>query len=294
MAPRAVALVLNLPHMRAGVFGGGRGSRHTRRVSPKTRNAVAIVQALSEAGLSLELATNIIAATPIVADEPTAVIDFQAFAGGVRSLLMFDPSGNWLPTDIVPEHVWERYVVRCKDINKPDSGPGGIYYIDANRFLPGQDGMMHVDRAGHGTLTLKPLTGEPEYYGEIDPLGMYLPESSHAVAVPRIDDHLLILNGRWVVSKNPDPSPMEAMQALVQGDFNRGREIKYRFDPVSVIEQDRKTVRTIGWGRDNAEQDRAHSHLMNFDSMLDVNLTLAVRKMKRRAYGLPVDGEAKS
>lgn len=290
MAPRAVAIVLNLPHMRAGITGGGRGSRHTRRVDPKTRNAVAIVQALSEAGLTLELSTNIIGATPVIASTPTEVVDWCEPFAGVRSLMMVDPKGNWLPTDVVPEHVWERFVFPCCSTDEANPGPVDIFEVPFEKFTPNENGIMIVDRSAHGlpNLELKSLTDRPVYSGEIDPLGLYLYENYQAETLPRFDEHILIVNGRWVFIKSPEPSPMHAMQQFMAGSFKKGSEIEYDFDPVSVIEADKKTVRVIGWGRDEKEQERAHDHLKNFDSLLDVNITLALRKMKRRAYGLPV------
>ncbi|MBN9241917.1 MAG: hypothetical protein J0I98_03905 [Mesorhizobium sp.] len=290
MAPRAVAIVLNLPHMRAGVSGGGRGSRHTRRVDPKTRNAVAIVHALSEAGLTLELATNIIGATPVIAGTPTEVVDYRAPLAGVRSMMMVDPKGNWLPTDIVPWHVWERFVFPCYSIDNPKPRHGDILEVPFDQFTPNETGVMFVDRSGSDlpNLEIKSLTEAPVYSGEIDPLGLYTYENYQAETLPRFDEHILIVNGRWVFIKSPDPSPMHAMQNFMAGEFNKGKSIEYDFDPVSVIEPDKKTVRVIGWGRDEEEQERARYHLNNFDSLLDVNITLAVRKMKRRAYGLPV------
>lgn len=290
MAPRAVAIVLNLPHMRAGVCGGGRGSRHTRRVDPKTRNAVAIVHALSEAGLTLELATNVIGATSVIASMPTEVVDWRAPLAGIRSMMMVDPKGNWLPTDMVPWHVWERFVFPCYSIDKPKPSPGDILEVPFEQFTPNENGVMFVDRSGSGlpNLEIKSLTDKPVYSGEIDPLRLYTFENYQAETLPRFDDHILIVNGRWVFIKSPDPSPIHAMQNFTPGDFNKGKPIEYNFDPVSVIEADKKTVRVIGWGRDEEEQERARYHLKNFDSLLDVNITLAVRKMKRRAYGLPV------
>jgi len=290
MAPRAVGIVLALPAMRAGIIGGGRGSRHTRRVDPKTRNAVAIVHALSEAGLGLEAATNIIAATPVIASTPTELVDFRDLSLGVRSPLMYDPRGNWLPTDIVPWHVWERFVFQCVDANNPNPRPGDMVEIPFDQFVPNSEGVMLVDRSAVGlkNLKLKPLTDSPVYSGEIDLLGLYLYENHRSEALQRFDEHILIVNGRWIFLKSPEPNPMHAMQGLLAGDFGHGNPTEYDFFPASVIEPDKKTVRVIGWGRDEDEQERARYHLKNFDSLLDVNITLALRKMKRRAYGLPV------
>lgn len=292
MAPRAVAIVLNLPHMRAGVAGGGRGSRHTRRVDPKTRNAVAIVHALSETGMALELAANIIAATPVIASMPTQVVDYSGPFAGFRSLRMVDPKGNWLPTDVVPWHVWEGFVFPCYSADKPNPGPSDIILqVPFEQFTPNESGIMSVDRSAHGSpnLELKSLTDSPVYSGEIDPIGLYLYEQDEAISIPHFDHHLLIVDGRWVFLKSPtDPSPLEAMHQLMAGQFNKGKPVNYVFNPLSMIESDKKTVRVIGRGRDEEEQERARYHLQNFDSLLDVNITLAVRKMKRRAYGLPV------
>lgn len=290
MAPRAVSIVLNLPHMRAGVMGGGRGSRHVRRVSSKTRNAVAIVHALNDAGLALELATNIIAATPVIASTPTEVVDWSEVFAGIRSMMMVDPKGGWLPTDTVPSHVWERFVFPCYNADKPNPGPGNIVEVPFGHFTPDESGVMFVDRSAHGlsALRLKSLTEAPVYSGEIDPLGLYLYENYRPEALPRFDDHILIVNGRWIFIKSPVPSPMEAMQNFMSGQFDGETPIEYDLDPVSIIETDKKTVRVIGWGRDEEEQERARYFLENFDSLLDVNITLAVRKMKRRAYALPV------
>lgn len=290
MAPRAVAIVLNLPHMRSGVGGGGRGSRHTRRVDRKTRNAVAIVHALSEAGLTLELATNIIGATPVIASMPTEVVDYRAPLAGIRSLSMVDPKGNWLPTDTVPWHVWERFVFPCYNVENPKPGPGDTLEVPLEQFAPNENGVMLVDRSSSSlpNLEIKSLTDAPVYSGEIDPLGLYIYENYQPETLPRFDDHILIVNSRWIFIKSPNPSPMHAMQNFIAGEFNKSKPVEYEFDPVSVIEADKKTVRVIGWGRDDEEQERARYHLKNFDSLLDVNITLAVRKMKRRAYGLPV------
>ncbi|PWR24212.1 hypothetical protein [Zavarzinia aquatilis] len=291
MAPRAVAIVLGLPSMRAGVTGGGRGSRHVRRINPKTRNAVAIVHALSEAGLPLELAANIIGATPAIAAMPTEIVDYRDPSYGIRSMMSVDPKGNWLLTDMVPWHVWERFVFPCYSIDNPNPTAGDIVNVPYDAFEPNTErGTMRVDRSAQGlpNVELKPLTEKPVYAGEVDPLGLYAYENYRTEALPRFDDHVLIVNGRWIFTKSPDPSPMDTMSDLMSGISDGSNPIEYDLDPVSVIEADRKTVRAIGFGRDQEEQNRALYHLDNFDSLLNVNATLALRKMKRRAYGLPV------
>ncbi|MFD0846906.1 hypothetical protein [Sphingosinicella xenopeptidilytica] len=289
MAPRAVGLVLNIPYLRSGVTGGGRGSKHSRRISPKTRNAVAIIHALSEARLTFEVAANIIAATPFIASTPTPVVDFSNIASGVRSLLMFDRSGGWLPTDVVPADVWDGFAYPCVDASHPNPTQGDIFRIPAAHFNPSGDGTMTVDRSANGlpSLRLRALTASPVYFGEHDPLGLYLPQNSRTVDIPCIDDHLLIVNGRWIFTKSPQPSPLENMQAVAWGEFDGNAPIEHSFGLASVIEEDRKTVRSARRCA-GTDEEEARYHLKNFDSLLDVNITLAVRKMKRRAYGLPV------
>jgi hypothetical protein len=290
MPSRAVTLVLNLPRMRAGVAGGGRGSRHSRRVHPKTRNAVAIVHALSEAGLAFELASNILEATPVLASGPTEVVDFSPIGSGVRSMIIVDPAGNWLPGDIVPDHVWERFVIPCRAIDNPSPGSGDISYVRYEAFQPDARGVMVVDRSAIDmpNLELVPLVDRPVYSGECDPTGFYLYDNFMPDASAAFDHHLLIVDGRWIFQKSPDPQPLQAMQQLWQGIGIKERGLEFRYSPFSVIEPDKKTVRVIGWGRDEDEQELARYHLQNPTTLLDVNMTLAVRKMKRRAYGLPV------
>jgi hypothetical protein len=295
MTTRNLQIVLNMRPLRGGISGGGRGSRHTRRVSQQVRNSVAIIQAMNEAGMTFELAANIVGDTPVMASHPSRVVDWGDTFGGVRSLPMFDPKGNWLPTDIVPWHIWERFVFPCYSVDNSNPRPGDLFEIPFEQLELNERGTMVIQRPGMQpeTLEIKPLTSRPVYSGEIDPIGLYLYENHRAESLRRFDDHLVIVNGRWVFIKSPNPRPAEAMQQFLAGQFKKGQEVEYDFDPVSVIERDKKTVRVIGWGQDEEEQNRARYHLKNFDSLLDVNLTLSVRKMKRRAYGLPIERPAK-
>lgn len=294
MPTRTVRHVLKLPFLAAGVTGGGVGSRHTRRVAPQTRNAVAILRALGLAGVNLELATNILGETPIIVSMPTEVVDFRDMSSGVCPLAIIDPAGGWLPTDVVPGHVMNRFVFPCVDESDANPGPGDIFEIPADTFKPGADGAMTIDRSaiGRSNLRLRSRTATPVYSGEIDPLGLYIRENRVANALPRYDVHLLIVNAKWVFLKTPEPDPLHAMHEMMLGQFHKGQPVNFDLDPVSLIEDDGKTVRTIGWGRDEAAQERARYHLDNALTLLDVNLTLAVRTMKRRAYDLPVEGMA--
>ncbi|WP_354081464.1 hypothetical protein [Constrictibacter sp. MBR-5] len=282
MAPRAVAIVLGLPSMRGHVTGGGRGSRHTRRIAKKAKGAVAIIHALSEAGLSLELASNIVDTTSVIASQVIEAVDYIPDFGGFRSLCLTEPDGRWLPTDVVHARLWGRFVIPCRRIDDPNPSPGSIIPIPEEEFSPNERGTMIIH-----SVELVPLTDKPVYAGEYDPIGLYERANSRPEAIPALDEHLLIVDGRWIFSRSPDPSPLETLYRI----HNDGEVPKptFHLEPVSLIEPDKKTVRVIAWGRDPKAQDQARRRLENYESLLDVNLTLPVRRMKRRAYGLPVE-----
>src|SRR5688500_14226612 len=65
MSLRNVRFLLEMPAIRADVYGGGKGKR---RVGPKARNAIAIVQAMAEAGLTFEFAVQIISTWGFIPD----------------------------------------------------------------------------------------------------------------------------------------------------------------------------------------------------------------------------------
>jgi len=128
------------------------------------------------------------------------------------------------------------------------------------------------------------MTKEPVYGGEEDPLGLLIGRNTESI--PQLDDHILVVNGKWVFHKSPDPSPSETMLNLQAGIPTKLNELTFDFEPISLIEPDRKTVRVIGWGKDEEEQNRARKALEHFSARLDVNVTFAVRRMKRRALGV--------
>lgn len=287
MAPRAVGIILNLPALRQGVVGGGRGARFTRRIDPRVRNAVAIVHALSQAGLSLELSSNIVTATPYLLSVVRELIDFMPPLVSTVQLAKVDPKGNWLPTDTVPGPVWGRFVRPCRNLNNPNPTAGELYYVEAGDFrINTSQGTFVVNRQHLGLedVELVPLTDEPVYAGELDQLGLLTVEKTESVY--HLDDHLLVVDGKWIFHKTPYPSPIETMMKLIAGGRTKREEITFNYKPISVIEPDGKTVRVIGWGKDEEEQERANKALPHFSSLLDVNVTLAVRRMKRRALGV--------
>lgn len=252
MHPRAVAAVMQFPLLRNGVTGGGRGSRWTRRVSPEARNAIGAIHALNAAGIPLELATNIFAATPILLSGPSRLVDFSENSGGKRMLAEVDPSGGWTLSDVVPWHVVERWLAPADENGKP---------IEAERF----------------------------YAPDFDPLWWFAETNPTSEAMVRFDQHIIVIDGRWIFSKEPSVDPVESFEDLIDGITHDGSPVEFDIWPVSVIESDRKTVRVIGWGGAQAELDEARYRFQNFVSMQSANISLALRRMKRRAYGLPVD-----
>jgi hypothetical protein len=287
---RVVRMILESPRIRAGVAGGGRGRWATRRLSYQARNAVPAVGAMVEAGLSLELASNIVFAAPYFLSEVNEIIDYKDLTRGLRGLILCDPAGGWLPTDMVPWHVWERYVRPCRDLLQKNPGPGDVFFLEAGYYEQHADerGILHIGRSDVGLpdVDVIPLTTAPIYAGEIDPIGFYHPNTDRPEAVPQFDDHILVVNGRWVFHRCPDPRPVDALHQSLTGKGVSERGFKIIDDPIGVIEDDKKTVRPINRGSPDAET--AMYYLANYSSLLDVNMTLAVRRMKRRALGLPV------
>ena len=244
---------------------------------------------MNQAGLTFELAANIIHAAPVLASDPTGIVDYQDLTKGSRSLGMEDPEGNWLPSDIIPWHIWERKVIPCRKEGDPDKvNLGDISWIVADFFQDQQkNGKMKYVDPDRGEITFIPLlSDEPVYQGEIDPLGHYFPGTrrtgEYEISTPKYDSHIIVVNGQWVFERTPIPSPVERLQNLMNGgEFSD--EVSYQNTPILKIMGDRKTVSLI---TEEAEKKNAMFFLENYDSRLDVNATLAVRKMKRRALGL--------
>lgn len=293
LAPRAVTLVLNIPSMRNGIVGGGRGSYSTRRLGHTTKNGVAIIAAGSRSGLQFELIANLISADAFIATDVAPIIDFVVSPLTWEWLAKVDPEGGWLENDSVPDFVWNRYVYRCRDVKNNDPTAGNVLYLQPDEFKPNTpDGTMIVDRTHIGleNLELTRIDNKPIYYGEIDPLGLYAPATRFAESFERYDEHLLIADGKWAFRKIPDPDPYESMKALlrrIQDPSLPLPALSFRYRPFAQIDGDGKTVHRID-SKDAITRKRADFSLRNASSVLDLNVTLAVRKMKRRALGLEV------
>ena len=294
MAPRAVGIVLSLPNMRSGVIGGGRGTRHSRRILPKTRNAVAIVQAMAEAGLTFELATNIIAAMPFLTSIPTENVDLKDSSRGIRSLPICDPTGGWLATDIVPWHIWERFPLLCFDATLDKVGEGDLVEVfPPEQFKPNTlGGTMIVDRANAGLapIELRALSPKPVYSGEIDRIGLYSQFVDRPEAIPAFDSNIILVDGKWIIHKSP--TGLSYAESLRESKWDQPLAASEpELEIVGTIEADKKNVLRLDRDSYADNQQEARFLVNNHISLQNINVTLAVRRMKRRAYGLPVTRE---
>ncbi len=203
--PEPTVLHLNKhPWMRAGITSGGKGKRFVRRVSRVTRNAIAVIQALSEVGCSLELAVNICVAMESILGDITKKIDTMHRDVGTVRLADVDPDGKWLDTDEAPAQIW----------NKEESSLWPKYFVP--------DG-----------------------------------------AIETHDEHFIIVNARFVFHQKPKRKPKAFL----------------------IITDDRKSVRVPN----DLELKKAKYALSNFKTFSQVNISMAVRQMKRRAFGLTVN-----
>lgn len=285
---RDIRLIFDTPFMRSEIHGGGRGSKTTRRVSRKARNAVAIVAALRRAGMSIEAAADLLNTVPVLADFPTQVIDFSpgileaspAPIGGVVMLAAEYPEGGWLPTDIVPDHIFNR---RCRPIVKEDAplavGVGSIAW-----FPEWQEQL--IGRLPEGWRAF----GEQMYRPEIDPLGLIEYGNDAPDAHDATDHHFYVVDGRWVWIRHSDPDPRQYTLDIFQWmELRQPRRferhtVTFDFEPIAEIDIAKRTSTGI---RGDESKERLARHAWKQPKIkLDVNATVAIRDMKRVALGL--------
>lgn len=285
---RDVRYLLSADYMKSGVQGGGRGSKNTRRLTRQVRNSVAIVAALRRAGMSIELAVEILNAVPVLASFPTEAIDFSptffecspAPYGNIAMLAALDPDAGWLPTDNVPWHVFHR---KCRPIVKEDS-PSEVSSGDIGWFpewLEELNGSLP-----HGWRSF----GNHLYRPEIDPLGIYEYGNDLPDSIDRLDSHFFIVDGRWVFVRYQDPDPRRIMVRQMQSfelhwPSNEPNEApNYHFSPIAKIHSDGKSVSYMRGDEDG--ETEAWVAWKQYRTKLDINSSLAIREMKRAAYGL--------
>ncbi len=285
---RDIRLILDTPFMRGQIYGGGRGSKNTRRISRTARNAVAIVAALRKGGMSIETAANLLSAVPVIASLPTEVIDFSptfleahpANYGSIAMLLHLQPKAGWLPTDNVPRHVFDR---QCRPIVKADL-LNDIHVGDIAWLPTWQEELISGIPKGFRSL------GDPIYRPEIDPLGIY--EHRHVLPDTHdgLDYHFYVIDGLWIFTSYTDPRPRDYCLDIFQmTELRNARRfdasaVKHEFVPIAELRPEDRVAKVIRG--DEEKESKARRALEQYQTKLDVNTSLAIREMKRVALGL--------
>lgn len=295
LAPRVIGMMFATGFFSNQVTGRGQGNSGVRRVGRKGRAALAAISAMNRAGLTHELSVNILGAARFIPAHVGEVIDWTPPMSPVCVLIEVDPNGGWRPDDIVPAHFWTRYAYKCRNVNNDEPTEGDIHLIPIEDWKPNESGSMILDRSAWHLppVEVVRIDDRAVYQGEIDPAGLYADHWDDGVALAAYDHHLQIVNGRWVFLKEPDPPPLETLLALyTRGPvFRDSEQQRYRLEPVAVIDEGGRSATSIADAGDGAAK-AAEFAARNAETLLDINLTLAARRMKRRAYGLPVVGPA--
>ncbi len=285
---RDVRYLLSADYMKNGVQGGGRGSKNTRRLTSQVRNSVAMIAALRRAGMSIELAVEILNAVPVLASFPTKAIDFSptylecphAPYGSTAMLAVLEPNAGWLPTDNVPWHLFHR---RCRPMAKE------------TRFEPYSFGEIswYPEWLEEGYGGLPPgwkAIGEQMYRPEIDYSGVYEFGNNQPDASDILDSHFYIIDGSWVFTRYQDPEPRQILLRMFQKlELNYDIETptkkpEYTFMPIAKILPDGKSA--VYMRGDEEEEKAAWIAWKQYRTKLDINSSLAIQEMKRAAYGL--------
>ena len=261
----------------------GRGSRRTRRVSTEARNAIAIIAGLQRGGISAELASSILSATPVIANAQSEIVDFttmnEFFAGPLGrapvSLLSVDPDGGWNARDSVPQHIWNRQVFFVYPQGEAPKSVAGLDQVPVE---------MCESAVESGLIQ---SSNEPLYAPEIDPLGtLDVPATE---ALPNLDEKLLIIDRKWVVLDEPKPGGKERVEAIISKEHESLPKVSPRVKAV-LSEILNGSVRPIPLSAEFTDE-RVEQIIQNAETIFSVNLTLSVRRMKRRALGLDGGGE---
>ena len=109
------------------------------------------------------------------------------------------------------------------------------------------------------------------------------------VALPNLDEKLLIIDRRWVVLDEPKPSGKERIEAIIAKEHESLPKVSPRVKSI-FSEVSNGIVRPIPRSREFTDE-RVEQIVQNAETLFTVNLTLSVRRMKRRALGLDGGGE---
>ena len=280
---RSVTHFLRQKYFKKHVIGSGRGNRRIRRISAQARSAIAILAGLQRGGISANLASSILSATPVIADAQTEIVDFttknEFWAGPLGwapvSLLSVDPDGGWNASDRVPQHIWNRHVFF---FHRPGEVPKSAAGLDQ---VPVEMRESAIERG------LIQYSNEPLYVPEIDPLGtLDVPATE---ALPNLDEKLLIIDRTWVVLDEPKPGGKKRIEAIISKEHESLPEVSPRVKAVlsGILNG---SVRPIPRSAEFTDE-RVEQIVQNAETLVTVNLTLSVRRMKRRALGLDGGGD---
>ena len=288
MTERNVQYTLASDGIKNYIDGGGRGSKDRRRLGSPARNAVAIVNVLRWQGMTIETAASLLSAVPAIASFPAEIIDFcpnpldwpfEEELGYVE-LSKVDPDGGWEPGEEVPSHIFNRHCYPLIRKNyKSEIDPADAVWLPKSI----------IDE--YGIPQGLKLIGQDQYYPDIDPYGFYNPYDQRAFEAPSIDTKFFIIDGKWVFFRYIEnfgelaiyyDKIKTAMGMQEKSQFSNS-DINYVYKAVACISKDGK-VNPIC---DNSElRNTCPSNMQHFHTKLEVNASLAIRTMKRRAYGL--------
>lgn len=277
---RNVRACLATEYMKKQISGGGRGSKNSRRISPQARNSIAVIAALRDAGMTIETAISLLSTVPVIASFPTRLIDFtvsplvHCFENVQPTLLIYDdPEGGWLSEDVVPRHIFDRTAVAVSQISKQVQNIGDFAWYPTEYIE--KYGLPDDRRADSG----------PIYRPEFDPMGVYEFGNDMADVIDRYESRVYVVDGRWVYARHSDVDPYSYYLNL----FLRTRGLteeklddpSYSFSLIAEIDSNGIARSTRSDDIPEAMEQRI---FQQYQTKLDINTSLAVRKMKRRAY----------
>lgn len=284
MEKRAVAIVIKLMTEHGWVSGGGKGSRHKRRISPLARNAVAIVHALNQAGFTFQVATEVISQSKDRVELVNRVVDWRRPQDQSVWLSDVDPDGGWHPDDVVPESIWDGMGYQAYNTSEIGKTTGSFLALRAREWAPDPETQtMTVDGR-----TWSVRTPDPVYIGEFDRLGLYSPDQTAPYNDNRIDEWLIVTNGTLLEHDYISGGTAPAEYLLECGTSVQGVDPPRVRVPFGLITE--KSFVRIPFTDERIEGFLQHlKPFKNFpEFQTSINMTAAVRRMKRRALGLKV------
>lgn len=243
--------------MQAGISGGGRGRRSTRVIAPAVCTALAVAEAVRRAGITKEVAAQVVTQVPGYAERVNATIDWVPdptnlvqYRGLDIPLDLFDVKQEL--QDIPLEEALDRSLMReCDPLGfwDPDTSAHVAGYLDEHLFI--YDGSV-VSNNG-----------------------------------PKDARNALLWSWRGRTSSKWSKEQVIASIAAAaeqRGEHPVGRLNGDGFILWTLLDPSKIDVRT-----EQPNEELFRFLRKNFKTRLEINATLPVRLMKRRFYGLKVD-----